>query len=81
MKDMLAKWGVTPERVTSMGTAKHIFSHVEWHMRGFYVRIENADSIEKLPGNIKFVTREELKNEYTLPVAFHFYLKKILEET
>ena len=31
----LAQWGLTARTLTPVGTAKHIFSHVEWDMHGY----------------------------------------------
>ena len=61
--------------------AKHIFSHVEWHMEG--IRIEAQDFC----GNGKdgqeewaFVTVQELQNIYPVPSAFEVFLKDVKEE-
>ena len=48
------------------GEAVHVFSHVEWHMRGYILRVE-----EELPGYC-WVTREE-RLEKAVPGAFRFY--------
>ena len=64
--------GLTPVRVKRIGTAKHIFSHVEWHMRGYIVRCK-----EKLPGYV-WVTRAE-REALAMPTAFRYYRKKLEE--
>ena len=74
---------VAPDvRISSLGAAKHIFSHVEWHMKGFLVELECLPDADRLPGEsaekITFVTAEDLRNIYTLPVAFHYYMEEIL---
>lgn len=50
------------------GEAKHIFSHVEWHMRGYAVECseETQSFLWKSP--------EEIKTSYAIPSAFRFYL-------
>lgn len=72
--------GVQPLQISSMGAAKHIFSHVEWHMKGYHILLSSDAETEKLWQEIRFVTREELLEKYMLPVAFHSYLKQ-LEKT
>ena len=52
--------------------AKHIFSHVEWHMRGW--RIETTGS---MPEGFIFADRKELDEKYPLPNAFGKYMKLI----
>lgn len=35
--------GLTPVRVKRIGTAKHIFSHVEWHMTGYELLVDELE--------------------------------------
>ena len=74
--------GLTPVRVKRIGTAKHIFSHVEWHMTGYELLV---DELEKTSApnvgqmcaengadrseNI-FVKIKQLEEEYAMPSAF-----------
>ena len=52
--------------------AKHIFSHVEWHMIGYRVTLSGA-----IPPSYITVEKEELKSGYALPNAFGRYTKLI----
>lgn len=61
-----------PEGGEPCGEAVHIFSHVEWHMRGYIVRCK-----EKLPGYV-WVTRAE-REALAMPTAFRYYRKKLEE--
>lgn len=79
VREYLKKFGLEERDVQSMGVAKHIFSHVEWHMKGYHVMLESADDLEHIPKQVIFVEREALQNEYTVPTAFSYYLKKVLE--
>lgn len=75
---ILMEEGQIPKgKMKSMGAAKHIFSHVEWHMRGVHVSLNEGEE-GHLPEDILFVTKEELQNKYSLPVAFHYYLKQMM---
>ncbi len=53
----------------NLGDAKHIFSHVEWHMTGRLYRMPNS----ALPEGYCAVTLDELRNDYALPSAFRAY--------
>ena len=66
-------WGLTPEHAESLGEAKHIFTHVEWHMTGF--RIDCA------MGAPQFLWKspEEISREYSLPAAYRYYQKRTEE--
>lgn len=63
-----------PERLTD---AKHIFSHVEWHMNGYFVELSKRPLT--LSEDVIFVSRKELRATYPIPSAFSAY-KKILDE-
>ena len=61
-----------PVRIKKLPDAKHIFSHVEWHMSGYLVKAG-----EEIPGML-FADRGELKEKYPIPNAFAAY-RKLLE--
>ena len=63
----LAAQGVPVGELSPGPEAKHVFSHVEWHM-GSWV----AQNVEEVPGFV-WVTREELRREYALPSAFEAF--------
>ena len=56
-----------------LGTAKHIFTHVEWNMIGY--RIDCAAESPYL----LWKTPEELSLDYPLPTAFRYYKERISE--
>ena len=60
--------------------AKHIFSHVEWHMNGYLVQVDQVSNLQ-LDGDepVIFVTYEELKEKYPIPAAFVAY-KRFLDQ-
>ena len=57
-----------PDGAEACGEAVHVFSHVEWHMRGYILRVE-----QELPG-YTWVKREE-RLAKAIPSAFRHYLK------
>lgn len=59
-----------PAEIEKITTAKHIFSHVEWNMSGFLVRLKE---IAPPDPSLVWVSREELKRQYSLPSAFKVY--------
>lgn len=77
-----------PLRIQSIVCAKHIFSHVEWHMRGYRLLIEEQTYTENpdretgggsdnkravLPPDFVFVSKEETERDYAIPSAFSAY--------
>ncbi|MGN1001452.1 MAG: A/G-specific adenine glycosylase [Oscillospiraceae bacterium] len=67
----LRSLGLEPLSCQPSGEGQHIFSHVEWHMRGFRAecRCEGGDFL--------WVRPEELKSAYALPSAFRVFLRQI----
>lgn len=55
------------------GEAKHIFTHIEWHMTGFFLEIKSPSSA------YLWKTPEELDTQFAIPSAFQFYIKQIKE--
>jgi len=77
VRDVLEAEGIRDFDLISLGEGKHIFSHVEWHMTGFRVRMDRLpDRIrERLAGDKDWalVTPEELKQDYAVPSAFSMF--------
>ena len=72
-KEILEKLGGGVKIEKSLPAAKHIFSHVEWHMSGYLIRTET-----EIPGML-FAEYGDLKEKYPVPNAFAAY-KKFLEQ-
>ena len=60
-----------PGAVEPCGEARHIFSHVEWHMRGY--RVVCGREAE----DFSWFTAREIREQCAVPSAFRFYLKQI----
>lgn len=74
-RELLMAFGLETKKAAVMERlpdGKHIFSHVEWHMHGWQIKVEG----EKPEGFI-FADPETLKTEYPLPNAFGRYMKLI----
>ncbi len=90
VKMLLEEAGVSFEKISPLGRAKHIFSHIEWHMTGYQVFLkempldlqesyvaEMTPVFTDLLTDCVWETGELLKQEYSLPSAFAAY-KEIL---
>lgn len=62
-----------------LGDAKHIFSHVEWHMLGYKIHLNQLSSQAQLKKDrdLVWVKKVQMEKEYALPSAFSVYRKKI----
>ena len=55
-----------------LGEAVHIFTHLEWHMRGLMLEVTGE------PRSLTFAPAAALRVEYAIPSVFGAYMKKIL---
>ena len=72
VEERLEEWGFSGARAEPLCDAKHIFSHIEWHMTGYRVRLRH-----EIPKSYIAAAKEELKTIYALPNAFGRYTKMI----
>ena len=66
------QWGLNALRIEKCGQAKHIFTHIEWHMSAYRIRVEEA-----VAKDLVWVTQEQLNRQFTLPSAFRPFLEDI----
>ena len=62
-----AAWGCRPEDVEPCGEAVHIFTHLEWHMKGYRIRCKTAAE------RFTWTTAGERAAGYAVPSAFRAY--------
>jgi len=65
---LAASWGVEPLELTRSSRKKHIFTHVEWHMVGYYIQCRTQSP--------RFVWADEdtRSDRVALPTAFRQFL-------
>lgn len=66
--------GLMPVRIKKLPEAKHIFSHVEWHMTGYEVRVDELEKTNEK--GFLFIHPEEIQERYPIPAAFGSYLPR-----
>lgn len=69
------KIGLSPLRIKELGEAKHIFSHVEWQMKGYAVRVDELETACK--EQMLFVHPEDIEQQYPIPAAFEMYVRYV----
>lgn len=68
-----------PIRIRKLEDATHIFSHIEWRMCGYAVRVEEAGFDEtdydgaQMSKELIFVDAEDARERYAIPAAFAAY--------
>ena len=68
----IAKVGLSPRDIYRETEKTHIFTHIQWNMRGIYLEVSS------LTENFQWFTPEEIENQAALPTAFRqFWEDKI----
>ena len=65
----LEERGLSVQDVRPCGEAKHIFTHVEWHMTGYFVNLSEQS------GEYEWKTAAEICANYAIPTALKAYFK------
>jgi len=68
VEQQLERWNVVHYQFEAAAKHKHIFSHIEWHMTGFYVECQ-----EKPQDDFIWISREEMEESYAIPAAFEAF--------
>jgi A/G-specific adenine glycosylase len=63
--------GLAPLRIQKLPEAKHIFSHVEWQMRGYALLVEEPETDD----GYLFVEPADSEKNYAIPAAYAAYSK------
>lgn len=70
--DYVKEAGLSPIRIQELPAAKHIFSHIEWHMEGYVVKVEEPEQ-QGNPEKLFFVEKQQMEEKYSIPAAFAAY--------
>ena len=79
MGRLLEDNGILEYEMGLLGEAKHIFSHIEWHMRGYLVRLEEPETDQGSAEGLLYVEREAMEQTYSIPAAFGAYVEYLKE--
>ena len=72
MLKLIRSYGLAPLFIQRLEDSKHIFTHKEWHMTGYAVRVEELEGDAE---GMLFIDRETVEREYPIPAAFAAYAK------
>ena len=73
----LAENGLKALRIQPLEDAKHIFTHREWHMKGYMVRVDELENRANTgkAGDWIYIEPEETRERIPIPSAFGAYTK------
>ena len=75
--EYVKEMGLLPMRIQELEEAKHIFSHIEWRMTAYRVRVSSLEEIRQ--NDLLFVGKRQSDDQYAIPSAFSAYTKYIRE--
>ena len=73
----LKEVGLSVLHIKPVGESKHIFTHKEWHMTGYAVRVDELSGA-KGAENYLYAERCEARERYPIPSAYAYYLKTFM---
>lgn len=77
VQEYLAQNGLQVLRIRPLEDARHIFTHKEWHMKGYLIRVDELSP--KKPGSDSadwiYIEPQETRDKYPIPSAFAVYAK------
>lgn len=68
-------WNIAEREHYPAGNGKHIFTHIEWHMKAIAIEAEG----DELPEGWVWADRRELLYQYAVPNAFRAFEGRVLE--
>lgn len=63
--------GLHPRQLLRQVERKHIFTHIQWNLRGFYLEVSEQ------AGSLHWFTAEEINQQAALPTAFRQFWEEI----
>ncbi|MBR1483837.1 MAG: A/G-specific adenine glycosylase [Ruminococcus sp.] len=70
LRETLTSRDLRPSEIVFLRETKHVFTHIDWFMRGWRVRVHHK------PEGFLWVSPRELQENYALPTAFRKLLKE-----
>ena len=73
----LTEQGLHPLRIQPLEPSRHIFTHREWLMQGYMIRVDELEACQRRNESLQwlFVDPAETQEKYPVPAAFSAYTK------
>ena len=71
--------GLEPLQIERLPDSSHIFTHLEWKMTAYRIRVAALEEHTGISG-LCFISREDSQKDYAIPSAFRAYLRYLKEE-
>ena len=67
------QFDLDPLHIKKLPPAKHIFSHIEWDMQGYWIKIAETEIQEMQDSTFFMAEIEKTRKSYPVPSAFEKY--------
>jgi len=67
----LGQWGMPLRELHREVSRKHIFTHIQWNMKGIYLEVSRES------GEFQWFTKEEIDHQAALPTAFRLFWEEL----
>lgn len=71
LENILKSWNIHPKEIEYLGEKKHIFTHMDWMMKGYLVTVEKENEL------FIWTSPKEISEKYALPTAFQKFIKNV----
>lgn len=62
--EIISGWKMTVQEIKELQEVKHVFTHVDWYMKGYLVTVKETST------TFTWASKEQLSQKYALPTAF-----------
>lgn len=76
-RDQIKSWGLSDYSIENMGEGRHVFSHLEWQMNGYMVRVDEIPESLREQESWTLAPIGTLNSDYAIPSAFEFIKKQL----
>lgn len=73
----VAAFGYQPLYIKPLEDARHIFTHKEWHMKGYLVKVADTGEMNLGKAERLLIDPQEIEAAYPIPSAFKAYTKYV----
>ena len=73
----VSSWGLSDYEIENLGEGRHIFTHLEWQMNGYRIKVEEISESLREQESWTLVSRRAMDEEYAIPSAFEIYKKQL----
>ncbi len=79
-KKQLEQWGIGQYELEKTREGKHIFSHIEWKLSGYFVDMKDGDEIDWKELGFEWVSIGEMEASYAIPSAYELFREELMKK-